>query len=122
VNISNENFPQRPTENPVNTSNENFPQRSTENATSILNNKNKPQHHAFQQMIPRSIASIVKGYKIGVTKWYRINALENGRGIRISIWQRNYYERIIRDEKAYFNISKYIRNNPANWKADKFFK
>jgi len=32
------------------------------------------------------------------------------------IWQRNYFERIIRDEQAYLNISKYIRNNPANWR------
>lgn len=35
------------------------------------------------------------------------------------IWQRNYYEHIIRNEKAYTNISNYIINNPANWKEDK---
>lgn len=34
------------------------------------------------------------------------------------IWQRNYYERIIRDEKAYLNISEYIINNPGKWEAD----
>jgi REP-associated tyrosine transposase len=37
-----------------------------------------------------------------------------------SIWQRNYYENIIRNEKAYFNISTYIINNPKNWDKDKF--
>jgi REP element-mobilizing transposase RayT len=29
------------------------------------------------------------------------------------LWQRNYYEHIIRDELAYFSISKYIMNNPS---------
>jgi REP element-mobilizing transposase RayT len=38
------------------------------------------------------------------------------------IWQRNYYENIIRDEKAYQNISNYIKNNPAKWHEDKFSK
>ena len=37
-------------------------------------------------------------------------------------WQRNYYEHIIRDEKSYQNISKYIINNPASWGNDKFYR
>ena len=37
------------------------------------------------------------------------------------LWQRNYWEHIIRNERAYQNISNYIRNNPANWKDDTFF-
>lgn len=36
-----------------------------------------------------------------------------------SIWQRNYYEIIIRDELSYLNISNYIKNNPKNRKKDK---
>ena len=32
------------------------------------------------------------------------------------LWQRNYYEHIIRDEKSYHRISEYIVNNPINWK------
>ena len=39
-----------------------------------------------------------------------------------SIWQRNYYENIIRDEKALNNISNYIFNNPKKWEEDKFYK
>ena len=35
-------------------------------------------------------------------------------------WQRGYYEHIIRDERAYNNISNYIINNPDNWKNDTF--
>lgn len=38
------------------------------------------------------------------------------------LWQRNYYEHIIRNETAYQNISQYIINNPAKWATDKFYK
>jgi len=37
------------------------------------------------------------------------------------LWQRNFYEHIIRNEKSYQTISNYIINNPSNWKDDKFF-
>ena len=67
-------------------------------------------------MIPRSIGSIVKGFKIGVKKWFRSNT-----DIQI-IWQRNYHEHIIRNEKSYQTTSDYIIDNPARWKDDKFYK
>jgi REP element-mobilizing transposase RayT len=38
------------------------------------------------------------------------------------IWQRNYYEHIIRDEQSYQRISEYIINNPAKWADDKLYK
>ena len=34
------------------------------------------------------------------------------------LWQRNYYERVIRDEKELFNTKRYIRNNPLEWYLD----
>ncbi|MEO9145446.1 MAG: transposase [Ginsengibacter sp.] len=37
------------------------------------------------------------------------------------LWQRNYYEHIIRNEQSYQTISNYIINNPDNWSSDKFF-
>lgn len=36
------------------------------------------------------------------------------------IWQRNYYEHIIRDRKEYILYSKYIENNPKNWINDPY--
>ena len=36
------------------------------------------------------------------------------------LWQRNYYEHIIRDEQSYNRIAEYIVNNPAKWTLDKF--
>ena len=35
------------------------------------------------------------------------------------IWQRNYWEHIIRNEDAFIRISAYIKNNPVKWTADK---
>ena len=37
------------------------------------------------------------------------------------LWQRNYYEHIIRDENSYQTISNYVENNPSKWLEDKFF-
>lgn len=37
------------------------------------------------------------------------------------IWQRNYYEHIIKDEQSYQTISNYIINNPSKWNDDKFY-
>jgi REP element-mobilizing transposase RayT len=35
------------------------------------------------------------------------------------LWQRNYWEHIIRNEKSFYSISEYIKNNPANWVSDR---
>lgn len=57
----------------------------------------------------------MRGYKSAVTK--QLNALHIGR----AVWQRNYYEHIIRDEMSYIRISDYIIDNPPKWDNDKFY-
>lgn len=37
------------------------------------------------------------------------------------LWQRNYWEHIIRNEQSYQTISQYIIRNPAKWQEDKFY-
>lgn len=91
----------------------------------------------------QTIGAIVRGYKIATIK--RIKELgskgensksEDSKGeskgelqfapttreiiksLEYKIWQRNYYEHIIRDEKAYNNISNYIIENPVKWEVD----
>jgi REP element-mobilizing transposase RayT len=39
----------------------------------------------------------------------------------VKLWQRNYWERIIRNEKSYQYIADYIINNPAKWEKDRFY-
>ncbi|HBE41561.1 MAG TPA: hypothetical protein DDW27_10235 [Bacteroidales bacterium] len=75
----------------------------------------------YQKIIPHSIGSIVRGFKIGVTKWFRHNTVGIQNFETRSLWQHNYYEHIIRDEKSYHRITEYIINNPGNWKKDNFF-
>ena len=37
------------------------------------------------------------------------------------IWQRNYYEHIIRNEKEYLKILQYMQDNPYRWAEDKYY-
>jgi REP element-mobilizing transposase RayT len=37
------------------------------------------------------------------------------------VWQRNYYEQVIRDEADLNHIREYIIYNPTNWKDDELF-
>ncbi len=46
----------------------------------------------------------------------RINAARQTPGV--PVWQRDYYERILRSEQEYQQISQYIQANPANWDRD----
>jgi putative transposase len=63
----------------------------------------------------KSIGSLVGGFKSTVTK--QINQID-GTYSR-PIWQRNYYEHIIRNETMLSKIREYIINNPLNWDKDK---
>jgi len=45
----------------------------------------------------------------------------NWRLFNIKLWQRNYYEQIVRDENALNKIREYIINNPYNWEMDELF-
>jgi len=49
----------------------------------------------------------------------RINEIRKTTGI--PVWQRNYYEHIIRDDESYYQISEYIKNNPAHWVEDDYY-
>ncbi len=68
---------------------------------------------AKNQFGPQSqnLASIIRGFKIGVTK--------NARLINPNFcWQPRFHDHIIRDDESFHNISQYIKNNPMNWKED----
>lgn len=68
-----------------------------------------------RQSPSNNIGAIVRGYKSSVTK--QLNSLNIGR----AVWQRNYYEHIIRNEQSFQAVSRYIVNNPSKWKEDKFY-
>jgi len=63
-----------------------------------------------------TVGDVVRGYKSAVTK--RINQLRNAS--IPPVWQRNYYEHIIRNEEAYLKIAEYIQTNPQRWDEDTY--
>lgn len=82
-------------------------------------NKHSPDtenKHSPARSPSKTVGSVVRGFKIEVTKWMRQHT------DIAHVWHRNYYEHIIRSEKAYRNISTYIANNPANWEKDGFYQ
>ena len=66
-----------------------------------------------------TIGNIIGYFKYQTTKIYNeIMDIKNDKFLKI--WQRNYYEHIIRNEETYLKISNYIINNPLNWKEDRY--
>ena len=64
-----------------------------------------------QMLLPK----IVGRFKMNSSK--RINKLRNTPGS--PVWQRNYYEHVIRNENALTRIQEYIQTNPLRWELDR---
>ncbi|HPK45518.1 MAG TPA: hypothetical protein PLV62_11100, partial [Spirochaetota bacterium] len=70
-----------------------------------------PLHRVVQWFKTMSTNEYIRGVKqLG---WQSFNG---------KLWQRNYWDHIIRDEQSYQRIAEYIINNPKNWDNDKFYK
>lgn len=70
-------------------------------ATNKKGNKFGPQS--------RNLASVIRGFKTGVTKHARQNTNV------IKVWQSGYHDRIVRNPFELERIEKYITANPENW-------
>jgi REP-associated tyrosine transposase len=64
---------------------------------------------------PKSVGAIIGQFKSLVTK--RLNDSAQNRGG--SIWQRNYYEHVIRNEESLNRIREYISTNGQRWDLDR---
>lgn len=86
----------------------------------VFDTPQPPENEGVCKTPPRSpsqtVGAIVRGYKSSVTKQLHLLGFDE------QLWQRNYYEHIIRNEQSYQTISNYIINNPAKWNNDKFYK
>ena len=67
-------------------------------------------------MIPGSLGVIVGNFKSVTAR--RVNRLRRTPGA--PVWQRNYYEHVVRDERALNAIRQYIADNPARWAWDTY--
>lgn len=77
------------------------------------NLSNKSSGKSFHRK-GNSLGSFIGGFKGSVTK--QINQFRQNTSI--PIWQRNYYESIIQDERALDSIREYIQQNPQRWGED----
>ena len=70
---------------------------------------------AVGRISPGSLGAVIRSFKSAVA--FRINSL---RGARIGgIWQRNYFDEIIRNHDDLERVRSYIRNNPAKWNRNR---
>ncbi|MFN8344393.1 MAG: transposase [Spirosomataceae bacterium] len=68
----------------------------------------------YQNQGLNTVSSIIGSYKSAVTKHCNRLGLEFA-------WQTRFHDHIIRNDASFQRISEYIKNNPANWKDDKFY-
>ena len=79
--------------------------------------KGQPQGVAPTAM---SLGDVVHRFKTMTTKRYADGVKQCGwHSFKDRLWQRNYYEHIIRNEKSLTRIREYIFNNPAQWTHDR---
>ncbi|ALU27231.1 MULTISPECIES: transposase [Myroides] len=102
----------------------------------IVKNKTKTGDNKGFRSPSQTIGAIVRGYKIATIKRIKVGMNCNSFCVgelqfaptsptpptARTIWQRNYYEHIIRDERSYQYISNYIITNPKRWHDDKFHR
>ncbi len=64
----------------------------------------------------RSVGAIIGSYKSAVSKGiHKVGGMP-----RPAIWQRNYFEHIIRNDVALNRIRQYITDNPVRWAYDRY--
>ncbi len=80
---------------------------TTNNKISSANRLRSPSH---------TIGAIVRGFKAATTSKVNLRHCDSD----IPLWQRNYYEHVIRNEAEFVAYRKYIKENPANWDKDVF--
>ncbi len=75
----------------------------------IKNKKWKPNKFGPQS---KNLASIIRGFKVGVKKYATTNEIDFS-------WQPRFHDRIVRDENELNRIRQYIIDNPTNWQKDR---
>ncbi len=74
-----------------------------------------PTMERFGKPVAGSLPTIIRAFKSAVTK--RINEARRSSGTKL--WQRNFWEHIVRNENELNRIRQYIKNNPKMWAIDK---
>ena len=78
----------------------------------VRDKRERPE--AFQKPVAGSVPTLVRSLKGAVT------ARAHRAGIKLPhpVWQRNYFERVLRNGKEYTDAMRYILENPMRWQSD----
>ncbi len=95
------------------------PPHASKNAT---NQNQKGRHAQKGRHIGLPLHEVVQWFKTMTTNEY-IRGVKNcnWEPFNKKMWQRNYYEHIIRNEKSYIKLLEYIENNPRKWEIDTLY-
>jgi len=74
----------------------------------------EPKCEQFGRPVSGSLPTIIRSFKSSAGKY--VNKVRDSLGT--PVWQRNYYEHIIRNDDELQKIREYIRWNPENWQSD----
>ena len=74
----------------------------------------KTSTEAFCRSVQGSVPTIVRSLKAAVSRQARSEFYRPA----MAIWQRNYFEHVVRNEADFKNIRRYIIQNPARWEFD----
>ena len=75
----------------------------------VINNEER------SRPFPTALPTVIGLYKSGVSK--RIHQLNPD----LNVWQKSFYDHIIRDENEYLRVWKYIDENPVKWDTDEYY-
>ena len=77
---------------------------------------------ADKESAPTSLSAFVRDFKRHSTSAYA-DLVKQGRlpPFDGQLWQRSYYDHIIRNRDDYLAIAKYIHENPSNWSSDELY-
>ena len=111
----------------VGTQNEEQHQTKQQPQTTEQPQKGQPQTTEQRQKgqpqgIAPTVGDVVGAFKSLSTNDFIRNVKQNNwRTFYKKLWQRNYFEHIIRNEKSYNQISEYIQTNSLKWQDDKYY-
>lgn len=68
--------------------------------------------------VPGSVGAVIQSFKSISAR--RVNLIRKRRGDQNPLWQQNYYEHVIRNDKSLSEVRDYIDANPYNWDYDEY--
>jgi len=71
----------------------------------------------------KALSAVICAFKsLAYKEWLQVHEAALPDTTFGKLWQRNYYEHVIRDAESHHKIHAYIQKNPANWQSDEMYR